>query len=98
MTCNHLILIISLAGTSIGQVAAQEDANSTFGGLVAVKNGVFKRSWVDPDVDFTQYTRVLPGDAHFEFRAVKKISSTTARRSNQSEYYIRKRQYLGEEK
>jgi hypothetical protein len=55
---------------------------------VEIKKGVFKRSWVDPDVDFTQYTKVLPGGAHFEFRAVKKTSSTAAPRSNQSDFYI----------
>ena len=88
MKYKHVILMISLATTPIGQVVAQDDADTTFDGLVKIKKGVFKRSWVDPDVDFTQYTKVLPAGAHYEFRAVKKTSSTAARRSNLSEFYI----------
>ena len=82
-----LIVLIAMA---VGQVAAQEesDANTSFDGLVEIKKGVFKRSWVDPDVDFTQYTKVLSGGAHFEFRAVKKGSSTSIQRMNKREFYI----------
>ncbi len=90
MKYRHLIVLIAMAVASAGQVAAQEDsdAGTTFDGLVEIKKGVFKRSWVDPDVDLTQYTKILPGGAHFEFRAVKKGSSTSISRMNQREVYI----------
>lgn len=90
MKYRHLIGLIAMAVASAGQVAAQEDsdADTSFDGLVEIKKGVFKRSWVDPDVDLTQYTKILPGGAHFEFRAVKKGSSTSISRMNQREFYI----------
>jgi hypothetical protein len=90
MKYRYLIVLIAMAVASVGQVAAQEesDANTSFDGLVEIKKGVFKRSWVDPDVDFTQYTKVLSGGAHFEFRAVKKGSSTSIQRMNKREFYI----------
>ncbi len=90
MKYRHLIVLIAMAVASAGQVAAQEDsdADTSFDGLVEVKKGVFKRPWVDPDVDFMRYTKILPGIAHFEFRAVKKGSSASSRRMNQREFYI----------
>ncbi len=90
MKYRYLIVSIVMAVASAGQVAGQEDsdAGTTFDGLVEIKKGVFKRSWVDPDVDLTQYTKILPGGAHFEFRAVKKGSSTSISRMNQREFYI----------
>ncbi len=90
MKCRYLIVLIAMAVASTGQVAAQDDsgADTSFDGLVEIKKGVFKRSWVDPDVDLTKYTKILPGGAHFEFRAVKKGSSTSISRRNQREFYI----------
>jgi len=65
------------------------DAEVTFDGLVRIDNGRFKDSWIDPDVDFSQYDQIMVGEAVFEFRAVKKSSSASfTRRSNESEYWI----------
>jgi len=61
----------------------------TFDGLVRIDNSAFSNAWIDPDVDLTQYTRIMPGGATFEFRAVKKNSSTSrARINNESEFWI----------
>jgi hypothetical protein len=62
--------------------------NTTFDGLVEVKKSSFKRAWVDPTVDFSRYTKVMPGDTHFEFRAVRERSTSSSRSSSASEFYI----------
>jgi len=81
-----------LAGTllAFGATAiAQDDSlDTTFDGLVRVEKAEFKLVWVDPDVDFSAYNKYLPGGGEFQFRAVKKTSSTVARSRNQSEFYI----------
>jgi len=65
------------------------DAEVTFDGLVRIDHGNFKDSWADPDIDFSQYTKIMTGDAVFEFRAVKKSNSASmARRNNESEFWI----------
>jgi hypothetical protein len=62
--------------------------NTTFDGLVEVKKSSFQRAWVDPTIDFTRYTKVMPGDTLFEFRAVRERSSASARSSSATEFYI----------
>jgi len=62
--------------------------NTTFDGLVEVKKSSFQRAWVDPTVDFSRYTKVMPGDARFEFRAVRERSASASRVSSASEFYI----------
>ena len=65
------------------------DAETTFDGLVRIDNSRFANAWIDPDVDLSQYDKIMAGDAVFEFRAVKKTTSlTTARRANESEFWI----------
>ncbi len=65
------------------------DAEVTFDGLVRIDNSAFSNAWIDPDVDLTQYTKIMPGGAEFEFRAVKKSNSASmTRRPNESEYWI----------
>lgn len=66
------------------------DAEITFDGLHKVDNARFAQAWADPDIDYTAYNKILPGDAFFEFRAVKKSSSATMQRniSNESEFWI----------
>lgn len=88
MTYKELILISSLLIASTGRVVADDGADVSFDGLVEVKKGVFQRTWIDPDVDFTEYTKILPGGAHFQFRAVKKTAKSTADLSNKREFYI----------
>ena len=83
------ILIFSLALGLCGMAAAQDDnLDTTYDGLERIEKGAFKLSWADPEIDFAVYNKIIPGGAHFQFRAVKKTSSTTARRSSQREFWI----------
>lgn len=63
------------------------DAEKSFDGLTPIKNARLGNAWIDPDVDLTQYNKILLGKAEFEFRAVKK-QNTTMRRTNESEFWI----------
>jgi hypothetical protein len=65
------------------------DAEVSFDGLVRVDNARFRGVWVDPDIDFSRYTQVLPGSVEYQFRAVKKTAGqTTVRRSTDREFWI----------
>lgn len=84
------VLILSLgACASEPTIQTGPDAEVTFDGLVRIDNSTFSNAWIDPDVDLTQYTRIMPGGATFEFRAVRKNSSASrARINNESEFWI----------
>jgi len=92
MTRIAIICLLSLAATACAssEPTLQEgpDAETTFDGLVRVSNSAFKRAWAAPDVDFTKYTKIMPGGAEFEFRAVRGSTSTTRVSSNQREFPI----------
>ena len=85
-----LLSLLSVACTSAPPaLQTGPDAEWTFDGLVRVDNSRFRDAWADPEVDFSQYNKVMPGGARFEFRAVTK----TARRSlssggSQHEFWI----------
>ena len=64
------------------------DAEVSYDGLHVVDNSIFRQAWADPDIDFSRYHRFIPGEAFFEYRAVKKSSSSSARRGSTSEFYI----------
>ncbi len=67
------------------------DAEWTFDGLVRVDNARFRDAWADPEVDFSQYNKVMPGGAEFEFRAVSKTAGagrTLSSRGSQREFSI----------
>ena len=84
-------LAVLMAGCAAQEPSFQQgpDAEKTFDGLVRIDNGRFKDSWADPDVDFSRYNKIMVGKAVFEFRAVKDTgSSSSIRRSSQSEFYI----------
>ena len=83
-------LVLLLTGCAPAPTIQQgPDAEITFDGLVRIDNSAFSKAWIDPDVDLTQYTKIMPGGAEFEFRAVKKSNSTSAiRRMDESEYWI----------
>ena len=34
--------------------------DTTFDGLVEVKKSSFQRAWIDPTIDFSRYTKVMP--------------------------------------
>ncbi|MDH5345434.1 MAG: DUF3313 family protein [Gammaproteobacteria bacterium] len=64
------------------------EAETTFDGLVRIDNSRFKQAWADPEIDFSQYTKVMPGGATFEFRAVPKTTASRYMTSSQSEFWI----------
>jgi hypothetical protein len=91
----HLLMlaVVLLAATGCTATPASIDTSAdavlTYDGLAPVKNASFREAWADPDIDFTQYNKIILGDAQFEFRAVKKgSSSSTMRRSNETEFWI----------
>jgi hypothetical protein len=81
---------LTIAGCSSGPATIQEGPNAevSFDGLHLVDNSAFKRAWADPDIDFSRYSKIMPGGAFFEYRAVKKSSNTRMARSSASEFYI----------
>jgi len=80
---------IVIAGCSSAPPTIQEgpDAEVSFDGLHLIDNSVFRQAWADPDIDFSRYSKFMPGGASFEYRAVRKTQSTRAR-SSSSEFYI----------
>jgi hypothetical protein len=83
-------VVALLAGcTPTPTIQQGADAELTFDGLVRIDNARFSNAWIDPDIDLSQYDKIMAGGAEFEFRAVKKSSgSTITRRSNESEFWI----------
>jgi len=81
---------MAIAGCSSAPATIQEGPNAevSFDGLHAVDNSAFRQAWADPDIDFSRYNKIMPGGAFFEYRAVKKTSSTTRARSSGREFYI----------
>jgi hypothetical protein len=84
------VVIMLLAGCSTAPPAIQEGPNAevSYDGLHAIDNSVFALAWADPDIDFSRYSKIMPGGAVLEFRAVKKSSGTQRALSSQSEFYI----------
>ncbi len=85
-----LLAAMFVAAGCAGEPTVQTgpNAETTFDGLVRIDNARFVAAWVDPDVDLTQYTKIIPGGAEFEFRSVQKMSASAARRSNETEFWI----------
>ncbi len=79
-----------MAGCSSAPPTIQEGPNAevSYDGLHAIDNSVFRAAWADPDVDFSRYSKIMPGGAFFEYRAVKKSSGTYRARSSDTEFYI----------
>ena len=84
------LAVLMIAGCSSAPPTIQQgpDAEVSFDGLHLVDNSIFRQAWADPDIDFSRYSKIMPGGAFFEYRAVKKTSATTSRRSSSSEFYI----------
>lgn len=85
-----LIMATLAAGcTAAPSIQQGPDAEVTFDGLVRIDNARFEYAWVDPDVDLTKYTKIMPVRAEFEFRAVKdKGRPNTIERSSKTEFWI----------
>ncbi len=79
-----------MAGCSSAPPTIQEGPNAevSYDGLHAIDNSVFRAAWADPDVDFSRYSKIMPGGAFFEYRAVKKTSGTYRARASDTEFYI----------
>src|SRR5210317_226761 len=91
------VIVLLVGRTPTPTIQQGADAELTFDGLVRIDNSRFSNAWIDPDVDLSQYDKIMAGGAEFEFRAVKKsTSSTITRRANESEFWIsdKKRQEL----
>lgn len=85
--CTLLLVSCSSAPPTIQQ---GPDAEVTFDGLHKVDNARFAQAWADPDIDYSAYDKILPGQAFFEFRAVKKTSAAPVQRtiSDEDEFWI----------
>jgi len=81
---------VILAGCATPERSVQSgpDAEVTYDGLVRVDNASFKRVWIDPTIDLSGYNKIMPGTAEFEFRAVREVSASAARRSSANEFPI----------
>ena len=80
--------LLVLAVALLISATAQGEQEVSYDGLVRVETGEFKLVYVDPDVDFSVYSKFISGPATFQFRAVKKTSSASARRFNQTEFWM----------
>ena len=85
-----LALIALIAGCAQTAPTVQQgpDAEVTFDGLVRVDNARFNDVWIDPDIDFSRYNKVMVGEAAFEFRAVRKNASTHSRTSSDTMFWM----------
>ncbi len=84
------LAVLMIVGCSSAPPTIQQgpDAEVSFDGLHLVDNSIFRQAWADPDIDFSRYSKIMPGGAFFEYRAVKKTSSMSRARSSASEFYI----------
>jgi len=80
---------MAVACTQTPSIDTGPEAELTFDGLAPISNARFSNAWIDPDVDFAGYDKIMAGGAEFEFRAVKKsTSSSSMRRSSENEFWI----------
>ena len=84
-----LAAVMFIAGCA-SEPAVQEgpEAEVTHDGLHRVDHANFEYAYVDPDADWGRYTKIMPGGAEFEFRAVKKTSGTYRARASDDEFYM----------
>lgn len=85
-----IILAIAFAGCSSAGPTIQtgEDAEISFDGLHRVDNARFRSAWANPDIDFSRYSKVIPGGAEFQFRPVDQTARTTRARTSGSVFWI----------
>ncbi|MGI9201623.1 MAG: DUF3313 family protein [Woeseiaceae bacterium] len=82
-----LSLVVTACAAPNPTVQQGPDAEVSYDGLHRVDDARFKLVYVDPDVDFSRYTKVIPGGAVYEFRTADKHSTQRAR-SSASEFWI----------
>ena len=84
-----IAITIAACGSAAPTIQSGPDAEVSFDGLHRVDNSAFQMAWADPDIDFDHYTKVLPGGAFFEFRAVRKAGrNELTRRPDEAEHWI----------
>ena len=84
-----LAAVLVIAGCATDpSIQSGPNAETTFDGLVRIDHARFEAAWIDPDVDLKKYNKIIPGGAEFEFRNVQKMSASTARRTNEKEFWI----------
>lgn len=86
LTAAIIVAIVFLPGQAMGQ-QIEPNAEVSYDGLHKIKNAAFRYAWSDPEADWARYDKIIPGGAQFQFRAVKKTSSTRAA-SATSEFWI----------
>ncbi len=64
------------------------DAEITFDGLHRVDNSQADLAWARPDFDLSQYTKILPVEAQYEYRQDVNRARTTFERGRGGPYYI----------
>lgn len=84
------VAAIAISGCTSAPPTIQQgpDAEVTFDGLHLIDNSAFRQAWADPDIDFARYTKIMPGGAFFEYRAVKKTATNSRASMNASEFWI----------
>lgn len=85
-----IVVTVLVTGCASQEPTVQSgpNAETTFDGLVRIDHSRFAVAWIDPDIDLTQYNKIIPGGADFEFRTVKRTSAMQARRANENEFWI----------
>ena len=81
-------LLLAACATPEPSLQTGPGAETTFDGLVRVNNSAFERAWVDPTIDISGYSKIMPAAARFEYRAVRDTSGVAARRSSATEFPI----------
>jgi hypothetical protein len=79
-TISTIAMAAFIAGCSTAQPTIQTgpDAQVSYDGLHLVDNSRLKQAWVDPDIDFTRYNKIMGGGSVFQFRAAKKTPTSTS--------------------
>jgi hypothetical protein len=68
------------------------DAEMSFDGLIKVDNSRMTSAWVKPDLNLSEYSKILPANAGIEYRAVKSVSRVGRRTSSASEFPLNEKQ------
>ena len=83
------VLIIAGCGSTTPTIQTGPDAQVSYDGLHLVNDSNLQQVWVDPDINFARYNKIMPGGSAFQFRAVKKTPTSTSQRRNlDGEYWI----------
>ncbi len=84
-----LSLLIVACASAPPTLQTGPDAERTFDGLVRVDNSRFQDAWADPEIDCSQYNKVMSGGATFQFRAVSKTAGRSSlSRGSRSDFWI----------